>query len=428
MRNLKNVCAFEYNGYINSKSFRTITAVIAIIILLLSFIPRIAGAIDKAGVGGGAAKKVVIVLSDDIYKKHAAQFTPRVLKELNNSYTWTLGNVDGVKASDLEALVKKETYKVAVYFDGSVGYKLYVNNADMLSYELVPSLDAYITGIARADALEGLPPDTASQVTSILSINAAADVVSVATGDRGGDAGSNFWLGYVLVFFLFYVILAYGNMVITSVITEKSTRAMELLIVSVKPTELMFGKVLGVGLAALTQVGGFLLAGAIGIFINTSSWESFSPAVTEIIDSLKISPLVIVFLILFFLLGYFLYAFIYAALGSTVSKIEEASSVTTIPTMFLTAAFIITMIGSTNASSTAFAVLSYIPFFSPFVMFSRYCMGAVSAPAVCISLGILFITIVLFAILGGKIYRTGVMMYGKPMSLKSIWSAIRTRN
>jgi ABC-2 type transport system permease protein len=195
---------------------------------------------------------------------------------------------------------------------------------------------------------------------------------------------------------------------------------MELLITSAKPSQLIFGKVIGVGCVALTQALVIIIVAAIGIVLNMGTWMAQIPEAGAVMQSLTVSPGLIVFFVLFFLTGYFLYSFIYAALGSTVSKIEDASTIVTIPMLILIAGFVISIISMSNLDAGYVKVLSYIPFFAPFLMFSRLAMGEAGYVQAGIALVILIFTILIISWLAAKIYRVGVMMYGKPMKLKAI--------
>jgi ABC-2 type transport system permease protein len=163
-----------------------------------------------------------------------------------------------------------------------------------------------------------------------------------------------------------------------------------------------------------------ILTTALGLFVNFNSWKEQLPDVANGIAAANISLPIIIFFILFFVCGYLLYAFIYAGLGSTVSKIEDAGAVTTLPQFFVIAAFIVSIFGMANLDAAYVKVLSYVPFFSPYIMFARRSMGEAGYLQGAIAVLILVPTIVLFAWIAAKIYRIGVMMYGKPMKLKDI--------
>jgi ABC-2 type transport system permease protein len=202
---------------------------------------------------------------------------------------------------------------------------------------------------------------------------------------------------------------------------------MELLITAAKPLDLMVGKVVGVGLAAMTQVAAIIAAVVIGLASNLSQWKAFQPSVFEALSGANISVGLVLVLFIFFVLGFFLYAFLLAALSSTVAKPEEAATVTIIPILLMIASFILGFIALSGAvSKTLIAVLSYVPFFTPFVMTSRFCLGDVSTAGLIIGMLDMAVSVGIVAILAAKIYRVGVMMYGSSGGLKAVAKALRS--
>jgi ABC-2 type transport system permease protein len=220
---------------------------------------------------------------------------------------------------------------------------------------------------------------------------------------------------------------------------------MELLITSAKPSELMFGKVFGVGLVAFTQMMIIVVTAVIvaivsfmAYFGNAIDIAGDMQAVTDMMNSgggatgfesaeglaaavgteggigANLSPALVIFFILFFVGGYFVYAFINAAIGCTASRPEDMGAVGTIPNMLAVVGFIVSMVGMFSMGETFVTVLSFIPFFSPFLMFTRIAMGDAGIMDGIIALGIVAATIFLLGLLAARIYRIGVMMYGKP--------------
>jgi len=201
---------------------------------------------------------------------------------------------------------------------------------------------------------------------------------------------------------------------------------MELLITAAKPIDLMVGKVLGVGLAALTQFASMVLAVAAGIAVNMPFWKASGSSLYELVSSSNISGGLLAFLLLFFFLGFFLFSFMIAALSSTVSRQEEAATILTLPMLLLSGALglgFVSLAGVLN--KTLVAVLSYIPFFTPFVMISRYNIGDASLLEAAIGCVVLAAGVVLIAWLAAKIYRVGVMMYGTTPKLGEIFKMLR---
>ncbi|MDR0356783.1 MAG: ABC transporter permease [Clostridiales Family XIII bacterium] len=415
MKQIGTILSFEYMGYLKNKTFRVATVILIAVILIASAFPRINSAVQSISGPGEKGKALLIATSAGSGGSLAATADVDILNEIADDYEWETDT----DSTDPKVAIEDGEYDVALVFGEGMTYKLYGLGHNFSMYSLVGALDAYFTEAARVSAIQSLPSEVRTGAEQALAIVVNGEIESV----DGGDATSNYFLSYLMLYLLFMVMVMYGQFVIASVVNEKSTKAMELLITSAKPVQLMFGKVLGVGCAALTQLLLIIIAAAAGLLINFQSWkEQFPDAATGFVST-NLSAGLVIFFLAFFLCGYFLYAFIYAALGSTVSKIEDASAVTTLPQLIVIAAFIVSMIGMTNIDMAYVKVLSYIPFFSPFIMFARLSMGEAGYLQSIISLALLAAAVVLFSWVAAKIYRIGVMMYGKPMRLKDIAKA-----
>jgi len=210
-------------------------------------------------------------------------------------------------------------------------------------------------------------------------------------------------LVYVLLFLMYFTIAIYGGMIVTEIANEKSSRVMELLISAASPIQHMLAKILSIATVSLVQLS--ILVG-VGYYSaqNSSLFDQLS------LDSL--SARTIIYLFVFFLLGYFLYATLLAALGSLVSRVEDAQQVTLPVILLIVAAFMISMFSLNAPTNQAVVVLSFVPFFTPMVMFLRVMLTDVSLWQVSISLILMLISISLALFVGTKFYRGGVLFYG----------------
>ncbi|MFS0890225.1 ABC transporter permease [Peribacillus frigoritolerans] len=229
-------------------------------------------------------------------------------------------------------------------------------------------------------------------------------------------------LVYVLLFVIYFGVLMYATMIAMEVATEKTSRVMEILISSVPPVTQMFAKIMGVALLSLTQMILFFGVGYFSIKQNLTGMDEgffsfFGFGSTDIST--------IIYAIIFALLGYFLYATLAACLGSVVSKIEDVQQMISPMTMLVVIAFMIAMFGLGNPSASYITITSFIPFFTPMIMFLRVGMLEIPFWEIAISIAVLILTIVLLGIIGAKIYRGGVLMYGSSKSLKSIKNALQ---
>ncbi|MGE6376788.1 ABC transporter permease [Peribacillus muralis] len=229
-------------------------------------------------------------------------------------------------------------------------------------------------------------------------------------------------LVYVLLFVIYFGVLMYATMIAMEVATEKTSRVMEILISSVPPVTQMFAKIMGIALLSFTQMVLFFGVGYLSIKQNLASMDEGFFSFFGF-GNTKIST--IIYAIIFALLGYFLYATLAACLGSIVSKIEDVQQMISPMTMLVVIAFLIAMFGLGNPSASYITVTSFIPFFTPMIMFLRVGMLDVPFWEIALSIAMMIITIVLLGIIGAKIYRGGVLMYGSSKSLKSIKNALQ---
>ena len=225
------------------------------------------------------------------------------------------------------------------------------------------------------------------------------------------------------MFMLYLAIIIYGQMIAQNVATEKSSRAMELLITSANPKHLIFGKVLGTGCAGLAQLSIILIWSVVCFSINRSAWTD-SEIVTSMFD---MPPSLVAYTIVFFLLGFLIYAFLYGALGSLASKMEDIGTLTMPLTFIMMISFMlpISFMPSGAVDSPLMKVLSYIPFSSPLAMFVRIAMSSVTPYEIAISIAILVVSVIATGYLAVVIYRVGVLMYGKPPKINEILKLLR---
>jgi ABC-2 type transport system permease protein len=233
-------------------------------------------------------------------------------------------------------------------------------------------------------------------------------------------------LVYVLLFVIYFAVIMYGNMIALEVATEKSSRVMEILISSVSPVKQMFAKILGIGLLSLTQLAVLLSVGYLSIKRNLEAMEG---GFFEFFGFGNVAASTIVYAVVFFILGYFLYATIAAFLGSLVSRIEDVQQMITPMTMLVVAGFMMAMFGLGQPDAPFIKYTSFIPFFTPMLMFLRVGMLNIPFWEIALSIGILVATIIFLAVFGARVYRGGVLMYGKSNSFKDIKKALQlTKN
>lgn len=412
MKQFKNIFAFEYFNYAKNKIFIGLTAVLIIIMAVVLFYPRVSKSEspDVNIFGDNSPKEIALLDLSDGNADATAEYLKAAFGEGSE--------VSAVNCSEkeLEALVTNGDYTSAIVLTSPLSYKYIVQNAeitDTTAYIIDEALKAKYQFEKLSELGVGI-----EQSQGIIGSTVTSETVIT-----GKDQNESFFYTYILMFLLYFAVLMYGQFVAQSVAVEKSSRAMELLITSAKPVNLMFGKVLGAGAAGLTQL--VLLLGSAFLFysVNKTYWAD-----NYVIDSIFGMPVsMLLYTVLFFTLGYFLYSFMYGALASLASRLEDINTLTTPVTFLMIISFMITvfsMLG--NVDGPLMKIASFIPFSSPMAMFTRIAMGSVTNAEIIISVAVLVVSTVLIGYLAAAIYKVGVLMYGKPPKLNELVRALKT--
>ena len=233
-------------------------------------------------------------------------------------------------------------------------------------------------------------------------------------------------VGFAGAMVLYMVILIYGMMVMRSVLEEKTSRIVEVVISSVRPWELMLGKILGVGAVGLTQIGIWAAAATLGLTLGVPYLIAFRPELANVQQLLDLLPAAgaLALFVVFFVMGYLLFSSLYAAVGAMCSTEEEGQQ-TQIPVTMLVVIpifFMSSVIEDPN--STLATVLSLVPFFSPILMLPRF-LGGAPLWQVGLSLVLIAATIVGAAWVAGRIYRVGILMQGKRPTVPELWRWVK---
>lgn len=258
------------------------------------------------------------------------------------------------------------------------------------------------------------------------------DVQTVASKFSSSDqAAAARVIAYTLIFFLYILILLNSQLVMSSVAEEKTSRIAELLVASVDPSALLAGKILAAVTLAVLQMtvwfgamlalggspGGSPAAAASSINNNPFSLAGMFDIVT---------PGVLIAFLLFFVIGLFQLSTMFAAVASLVNRTEDIGSIST-PLIFAVVGALFIAIGALGTPDAPWAVAcSFIPLISAFVMFARIAVGTVPAWQIVLSLGINVVALWLIAVLAGRIYRVGMLLYGRTPKFSQIWSVIRS--
>ena len=280
----------------------------------------------------------------------------------------------------------------------------------------VQSIDAIVKNLRQSDLLaeQNLAP---AAITKVLNPDVK---INLETVNKNGAASVIYT--FVLIYALYMAITFYGSHVMNSVVTEKTSRAMEVLATSVKPNALLFGKIISTSLAGLIQIAAIIIEAFICVKISPANNPSFP--VNQIISNIPTQ--ILVYMLIFFLLGFLIYSFLYGAFASTVSKIDELGSAIMPVQIIIVFTFIVTMsaINSGNADTPFNVFLSYFPFTAPMMMFTRAIISNVSTLEIILSILVLIVSTYFIGWLSARIYRVGILMYGEKPNFIKLMAAI----
>ena len=262
----------------------------------------------------------------------------------------------------------------------------------------------------------------------VQNVDALSKSVGIATypvnekGQEGAeDSGAGFVLVFIIAFLIYMTILLYGQVVLGAIVEEKETRIAEILFSSVRPFYLMLGKLIGVSLMALTQLGIWVAAfGLVAAYVL--------PALTARgmeVNLPHLPPVFFVYFFLFFGLGYFIYATIYVLVGSMVTTTQEGGQMA-MPIVFLLMAGLYMAFPVIRAPNSNFAFwVSMVPFFAPITMMVRIVSQQPPFWQIALSFSIGCVTVVLLLWLASRIYRIGMLMYGKKATIPEVARWVR---
>jgi ABC-2 type transport system permease protein len=405
-----------YLNKLKTKSFLVTTLLTVIIVLALTNMNNIINLFDK---NGGKEKVAVLDETGKLYEPFKKQ-----VGTINKNIKLTI-----YKGSEKEAekAVEKGNYQgiIKLRFNEEklpeANFKAMSIADSSLFTDLQTSLQQLKTMLAASQI--NLTPVQLQKLYEPVSFTKIALEKNAKTEEELNQARG---IVYVLLFIIYFSVIMYANMIAMEVATEKSSRVMEILISSVSPIKQMFAKIIGIGFLSLTQLAVFL---SVGYYSFKQNMESLKGGFFGVYGFGDIPLQTILYAVIFFILGYFLYATLAAFLGSLVSRIEDVQQMITPMTLLVVAGFMIAMFGLGKPDASFITVTSYIPFFTPMIMFLRVGMLTIPAWEAITGIAILVATIAILAIFGARVYKGGVLMYGKSNSYKDIKKALQlTKN
>lgn len=418
----------EFLERVSKKSFIVITILMPLLMLVLSVLP----ALIMEFASGDERNIIVVdetgVIAPDLHDTEDVVFS-RSAVVLDSALT--MKDVAGI------------LYIPSAAVENTSGIAYYSNGPASMSVE--NEIQSQLNDIIECRRIENSNIENLRQVMDGIHSDVQLLTFRNDTDEMAQESSAlSFALGMGLSFILYMFLLMYGQMVMSSIIEEKNNRVLELVVTSVKPVHLMLGKIFGIASVAVVQIliwmvllcciSAFVLPATLptGVMTEVSAVQAGAfDAATSQYDAELVNVVAtlgsvgyifnILFVMLLFLVGGFLfYSAIFAAIGSAVENVQDASQLSIIAMLPIILGLVFSLSAAQDPQSGIAVACSYIPLTSPMVMMARLPFG-IAAWEVALSLLILVASFVFTAWLAGKIYRVGIFMYGKKPTLKDLW-------
>lgn len=428
MNNISLVISREYTQRVRKKGFIFTTLLMPVVMLALMFAPVLLNGI------GSKVETITVV-------DNSGKLTSYLVTNPSLPYVITDEPVEDLKTNtDINSFLVIGQDIV----DNPSDVTLYHRGGGSIEMEMLLKED--IKNAIESRRLEELNLGDIKKVMS--EVEADVNITTQKIDDNGNVSSSNtltsYLIGLVMSVILYIFILIYGQLVMMSIIEEKSNRVLEIIVTSIKPTHLMLGKILGIGAVAVTQVliwavliaafVQFALPAIVGdqIFAELAALKAGTLDITAIdpdhlgmlqilsmLSSLSYIFSIFGYLLLFLIGGFMLYASLYAAIGASVDNAQDGAQLQIFCIVPVIVGFMFGMTVGQNPDSSIATILSLIPFTAPMVMMARIPSGVPTGEIIA-SLAILYASIVLIIWFTAKIYRVGIFMYGKKPTVKEL--------
>lgn len=422
MKKILSVIKREYLQIVRTKGFIIGTVLGPVAMAALIFIPML------IAMASGGEKKTVDVI--DATGEIFADLDQKLdYKMSDGSRRYTLSEVaPGGDIAALrgrlgqEVLAKKLSAYIFIPADILTGGAAEYAALNVSDFDEVKRLNEALNAVVIEKRLkkEGLDPAKVAQYTQRVGLK----TIKVTERGEQEDVGGTFVIAYVLVLILYMTLFFYGSIIMRGVIEEKSNRVVEVVLSSLRPFELMAGKILGIAAVGFTQYAIWALFGMAASRYGGMLAAGAMPGASGF-KMATIPPYIFVYFVVFFILGYFLYSVLFATIGSMVNSEKEAQQLLFPISMLLVVPMLMMMLILKSPSGSTSVVLSLIPFFAPILMLMRICVLLPPFPQIAASIGILILTIILLIWVAAKIYRVGILMYGKRPNIGEIIKWIR---
>ena len=428
MKKILLIISREYLERVRKKSFIIVTLLMPLFMIGLMVAPSL-----MMLYGGKSEQKRVMVVDR----------SGVVAERLYSSPEVEFVNVSDLTKSEACARYGTDSDAFGVLYIGSVvdardSVQLITNSSSSLMLE--ENIAGQISSIVEQEKLlayniENLNEILASIETRIVLSTFVNDGTGEEQNMESVSSDMNYILGIILGMLLYMIIIIYGQMVLTSVVEEKASRVIDVMVTSSTPFQLMMGKILGIAAVAVTQIAIWAL-----LVLSTSKFllpmlmpadlasanDAMLSAVMGTLGNAGYLATLFVYMLLFILGGFLLYASLYAASGSAVDSVQDGQQYNTIIMMPIIISMIVMMSVFNDPNSPLAVWSSIIPFTSPIVMMARIPFG-IPTWEIVTSLVVLYLTFTLTTWLASKIFRVGILMHGKRPSWQELWQWIRSK-
>ncbi len=422
MKQFFTILKFELDNYFKSKSYVISTILIAVLAAGIMFVPRVMDALSGDKKSPAVEDSAAQEETDDSEEMDTyGIYDPDGVLTIDadgsawNSMAMRIKLVNYDSADALQKAVEEESAVAGFAVHSLSDYDYYVYNKSMDDAD-ADIFDSYLGMLVKMDYCEKNHLDLDE------FMEASYKEITHDEHVLGKDSTQNFWYCYVLVILIFMLIIMYGMSIASSVTNEKSNRSIEILVTSTDSTSLLFGKVFAGAVATVFQVG-IIASCLLGSYqYNKDFWN------IDLGMFLDIPANVLVVFAIFGIGGFLFYAFIYGALGALVSKIEDLNKSAGSAQMIIMIVYFVVLFQLNNVDGIAMKVCSFLPFSSYSAMFARVAMGHVQTWEVVVSAVILYTSVVLMGVIGGKIFRSSTLRYGNPIKLTTAIKNLRRKD
>ena len=414
----------EYRDRVTSRLFYVSTLFLAALAMLVAFSPLFVRIVDR-----GRATTIAVAADDPALVERSKSIMSNILNTVaGGGRVDAFRFVDAAPGEELEVAVADGRYDGAILAVREPSGRI---NFTFLTGAGIGQDRAQLVGIgalavAILDWTELNRSSTASpfQIPG-LDVIAASGPNTGGTPLQGSEIANRTIVGVVFDFLLFLTLVIYGMWVAAGVVAEKTSRVMELLISAASPRQLVIGKVVGIGLAGLTQYIGILIPALLVLAVEDQvSVMLFGPAGAIAPSLSALTPALLLAFGLFFVLGFLLYSLIYAAAGSLVSRQEDLQMIALPLAVVAMVGYLIALMALLGSGSGITKLASYVPFWSPFVMLTRLTVGRVAPWELVLAFSLLIATIGIVVVVAIRVYAAGVLLYGQRPGLRAIVGAI----